>query len=165
MEPITLTAIATSITTILCSEVAKEIGKEALKDGAKSIGKTAFTQFKTLLTTIRTKFQKEGVEGILNRAQDNPTEEKHQTKLRDELEEQMSADKPFAEELKALIAQLKTEPEIEQILLKGIRVKGNAQIGDIEQSSDRTIGSIKQEALVDVEVQGNLTIGSVKQKS
>jgi hypothetical protein len=162
MEPIT--AIAATLTTLLCSEAAKEIGKEALKDGAKSLGKTAYTQLKTLLTTIRSKFQTEGVEGILTRAQDNPTEAK-QNKLRDELEEQMSTDPTFAETLKTLIADLKTEPEIEQILLKGIRVKGDAQIGDIEQSSDRTTGSIQQEALVDVDVQGNLTIGSIKQKS
>lgn len=163
MEPITLTAIATSITTLICSEAAKEIGKEALKDGAKAIGKSAYDKFKQLLTTIRTKFQAEGVEGILTKAEANPTEEKSQTKLRNELEDQMSTDLDFATQLETLIATLKTEPEIEQILLQGVKVKGNAKVGDIEQSSDRTSGNVTQKALVDVEVGGDLTIGNAKQ--
>jgi hypothetical protein len=165
MEPITLTAIATTVTTLICSEAAKEIGKEALKDGAKAIGKSAYDKCKQLLTTIRTKFQAEGVEGILTKAETNPTEEKMQNKLRSELEDQMAADPDFAKQLETLIASLKTEPEIEQILLQGIKVKGSATIGDVTQTSDRTSGNVKQTALSDIEVGGDLKIGNAKQSA
>jgi hypothetical protein len=163
MEP--LTAIAATITTLICSEAAKEFGKDVLKDGAKETAKAAYAKLKTLLSAIQKKFQTEGVEGILKKAQDNPSDPKVQTKLQTELADQMESDRPFAEQLQALIAELEQTPEIKQVLLKGIRVQGNATIGDVEQISDRATGSVHQEALVDVEVGGDLHLGTVKQKS
>ena len=46
----------------------------------------------------------------------------------------------------------------------GVKVKGGAAIGDVEQTATRG-GSVKQEAVTEVEVGKDLKIGNVKQQS
>ncbi|NER98081.1 MAG: hypothetical protein F6J86_30340 [Symploca sp. SIO1B1] len=153
MEPISLTA--TAIVTLIFSE--------AFKEGGKALGQGVSNKVKQLLSVIREKFKAEGTEGLLTRAQENPTE-RNQSRFNDELEAQMEEDAAFADRLSELIADLKSDERVNQIVLKGIKVKGSATVGDIDQ---QTTGdeSVNQEAVVDVEVGGDLNVGNIKQKS
>ena len=116
-----------------------------------------------MLNLIREKFQKEGVEGKLTKAQEDPSE-KNKTRFERELAEQMEDDKAFAEKLKGLMDELKSDEQVNQIFFKGVKVKGGAEIGDVEQTTTRD-GSVNQEAVTEVEIGGNFKIGKVKQES
>ncbi len=69
---------------------------EAIKEGGKALGKGAADTFTLLINTIREKFKAEGTEGLLTRAQNQPTEV-NKTKLQDELQTQIDTDEAFAQ--------------------------------------------------------------------
>ncbi|MBD3557405.1 hypothetical protein H6S82_00790 [Planktothrix sp. FACHB-1355] len=152
MEPVSLTAAA----------IVSLIFSEALKEGGKALGKGVSDQIGQLLSAIRQKFQAAGTEGLLTRAQENPTE-KNTAKLQDELETQMEEDQTFTARLKELMTQLRANETVNQIVLKGVKVQGKATLGVIEQEA--TPGnSVNQEALVDSEFGSDLNLGNIKQK-
>jgi hypothetical protein len=153
MEPLTLTAGA--ITTLIFSE--------ALKEGGKAIGKGVAEQVAQLLNVIRQKFQAAGTEGILKRAEENPTQ-KNQATFQDELETQMQEDETFAKRLQELVTQLKANETINQMFLKGVKVKGQAKVGDIDLTATRD-GAVNQEAVVDAEFGDDLNLGNVNIKA
>ncbi|WGV24975.1 hypothetical protein [Halotia branconii] len=155
MEPVTLTAVATAIATLIFSE--------ALKEGGKTLGQGISQQVTQLLTAIRQKFQTAGTEGILKRAEENPTE-KNQAKFQDELETQMEEDEAFAKQLQALMAQLQANDTVKQIVVKGVTVKGKATVGDINLEAARE-GAVNQEAVVDSEFGDDLNLGDVNLKA
>jgi hypothetical protein len=157
MEPvITTTAMIASL-----------IFSKALEKGGTQLGEklasAASQKVEQLFNIIQAKFQKEGVEGKLTKAQEDPSD-KNKERFERELAELMEDDETFAEQLRSLINQLKADQQISQVFFKDISVKGDAEIGDIEQTA--TPGaSINQEAVTSVDVGGNLKIGSVKQRS
>lgn len=102
------------------------------------------------------------MEGILIQAQDSPTETNISV-FQTVLERQME-DKTFSNKLKALMNELKSNEEVNQVFFKGINLKGGAEIGDVEQTATRD-GSVNQEAVTEVEFGGNFKIGKVKQES
>ncbi len=153
MEPVTLTAAA--ITTLIFSE--------ALKEGGKALGKSVSEKVAQLLSAIREKFQTVQTEGLLTRAQENPTD-KNTSKFQDELETQMEEDKVFANRLEELMTQLKSNETINQIVLKGVRVTGKAKVGNIDLVATRD-GSVNQEALVDSQFSDDLDVGNVNIKA
>ncbi|MEA5568187.1 hypothetical protein [Anabaena sp. UHCC 0399] len=153
MEAVTLTAAA----------VVSLVFSEALKEGGKALGKGVSEQFGQLLSAIRQKFQAAGTEGILKRAEENPTE-KNQAKFQDELETQMEEDTDFANKLQTLMKSLQANETINQIVLKGVKVKGKAKIGDIDLTATRE-GAVNQEAVVDAEFGDDLDLGNVNMKA
>lgn len=150
MEPITTTMIATLILS------------KAAEEGGKKLGEAVSSKIGQLFNVIREKFKAEGVEGKLTKAQEEPSD-KSQSRFEQELENQMEDDNEFANKLKALVEELRSDDQITQVFFKGIKVKQDAKVGNVEQEATRG-GSVTQEAVTDVEVVGNLTIGDVKQR-
>jgi hypothetical protein len=144
LDPATITVTATAIATL--------IAKKALEKGGEKLGEAASQKIGELLTAIRQKFATEGVEGKLAKVQEEPSE-KNQSRLEQELVQQMEDDKGFAAKLQELMAELKSNDQVNQIFFKGVSVKGDAEVGGIEQTATRG-GSTTQEAVTDVDVGG-----------
>lgn len=153
MEPLTLTAAG----------IATLIFSEAFKEGGKALGKGISENVAQLLSAIREKFQAAGTEGIMTRAQENPIE-RNTSNFQNELETQMEEDKAFANRLQELMTQLKSNETINQIVLKGVEVKGKAKVRDIDLTATRD-GSVNQEAVVDAKFGDDLDLGNVSMKA
>ncbi|MBE9004392.1 hypothetical protein IQ259_04940 [Fortiea sp. LEGE XX443] len=136
---------------------------EAIKESGKALGKGAADTFPKLVDTIRAKFQAEGTEGLLKRAENDPTE-KNKEKLQDELQTQMDADAEFANKLKVLVEQLKSQDAtIRQVVLSSIELTGDVTAKDISQKALRE-GSVEQEMLKDVKA-ANIDVGNLNQEA
>ncbi len=109
-----------------------------------------------MLNFIRDKFQQEGVEGKLLKAQDNGSE-KNQDRFKRELVDLMADDANFANQLKTLIEEIKSDAKANTIFFKGMNIKGNAQLGNVALESQG--GSM--EAITDSEIGGDFTMGDV----
>ena len=122
MEPITMT-----VTTI-----SSLIFLKALEKGSQQLGKTAYQKIRQLLSLIHEKFKSKGMEEILAQTQDSPIE-MNKSVFQIILETQMEEDETFAQKLKALMDELKSDEQIDQIFFQEVNGKGNAEIGEIEQ--------------------------------
>ncbi|MEH2334246.1 hypothetical protein [Nostoc sp.] len=151
------------LVTLTAAGIATLIFSEALKEGGKTLGKGVSEKVAQLLNAIREKFQAAGTEGLLTRAQENPIE-KNTSKFQDELETQMEEDKAFANRLQELMTQLKLNETINQIVIKGVQVKGKAKLGNIDLAATRD-GSVNQEAVVDSQFGDDLDLGNVNIKA
>jgi Glu-tRNA(Gln) amidotransferase subunit E-like FAD-binding protein len=150
MESITVAAIASTL-----------IFKVLEKSGDK-LGETVTKKIGKLISLIREKFQKKGIEGILAQAEESPTETNKKI-FQAILETQVSQDKVFGDMLKNLVDEVSLDSEVKQVFLKNIGVSGSAEIGDISQVA--TSGSeVSQEAATNIRVGGDLKIGDVKQQ-
>lgn len=83
---------------------------KAIKEAGKALGKDADDIFTLMINTIHEKFKAEETQGLLIRAQNQPTEA-NKIKLQDELQTQIAADEAFANKLKSLIEQLQAQDE------------------------------------------------------
>ncbi|MCC5666057.1 hypothetical protein LC653_19560 [Nostoc sp. CHAB 5784] len=153
MEPITLTA-TTMIATVFFSE--------AVKEGGKSLGTAVSKMVSQLITAVRNKFKAAGTEGLLTRAEKQPTEANINL-VKAELAVQMEEDAGFAAELNDLLAQLQATEVVRQVILKGIEVSGNLEAEDVTQKASRG-SSVEQEMLRDVKAQ-NIRLGNLSQES
>ncbi len=153
MEPLSVTA----------SAIATLIFSKALEKGGEKLGETISDKIGQLLNLIREKFHQEGVEGKLTKAQEDPAD-KNKSRFEQELTYQMEDDEAFTQKLKALMDELKSDEQVNQIFFKDVKVKGGAAIGDVEQTTTRG-GSVTQEAVTGVEIGKDLKIGNVKQES
>ena len=153
MEPLSFTAGA----------IANIIVTKALEKGGEQLGEAISNKIGQLLNLIREKFHKEGVEGKLTKAQEDPSD-KNKSRFEQELTYQMEDDEAFAQKLKELMDQLKSNEQVKQIFFKDVKIEGGAEIGDIEQTATGD-GSVTQEAVTGVEVGKDLKIGNIKQQS
>lgn len=136
---------------------------EAIKEGGKALGKGVADKFAELVNTIREKFKAEGTEGLLTRAQNQPTEA-NKEKLRDELQTQMEADKAFVDKLNSLVQQLQAQDErVHQVVLKEIELSGDLKAKDIRQKGTQG-GSVEQEMLKQVKAH-NVDVGNLNQEA
>ncbi|AFY38362.1 fis family transcriptional regulator [[Leptolyngbya] sp. PCC 7376] len=152
IEPVTAT-IATSVATILFTK--------ALEKTGENLGDMASEQIGKLWDAVRAKFQAEDVAGKITKAEADPSE-KNVGRFQSELEELLEDDGEFLAELQGILAALEGDAQVKQVLLKNIDVAGDAEIGDMSQSSSG--GNVSQEAITDVKVGGNLKIGNVDQQ-
>lgn len=152
MEPITLTAAA--IATLFFSEAAKE--------GGKSLGAGISKLVSQLMTTVRNKFKAAGTEGLLARAEKQPTEA-NMTLVQGELVAQMEEDGEFATQLQELLSQLEAEGVVRQVMVSGIEVAGDLEAENMSQKASRG-GSVEQEMLTNVKVQ-NIRLGNLSQEN
>lgn len=136
---------------------------EAIKEGGKALGKGAADTFTLIINTIREKFKAEGTEGLLKRAENDPTQA-NKTKLQDELQTQMDADGAFAQKLKELVEQLQAQDQkIRQAVLSEIELTGDLKAQDISQKATRD-GSVGQEMLKGVKAT-NIDLGNLNQEA
>ncbi len=136
---------------------------EAIKEGGKDLGKGVADKFTELVNTIREKFKAEGTEGLVTRAQNQPTEA-NKEKLRDELQTQMEADTTFANQVKLLVEQLQAQDErIRQIVLSEIEITGDLKAQDISQKATRG-SAVDQEMLKGVKAT-NIDLGNLNQEA
>ena len=136
---------------------------EAIKEGGKFAVKGVADTFTRLVSTIRQKLTTEGMEGLLIRAEKDPTE-KNKLQLQDELQEYINADEIFANQLKLLVEELKTQdPKIRQVILSGIELTGDLQAQNITQKTSGSSGSVDQEMLTNIKA-NNIIIGDLTQE-
>ena len=136
---------------------------EAIKEGGKFAVKGVADTFAKLVSTIRQKLTTEGMEGLLIRAEKDPTE-KNKTKLQDELQEYINADEIFANQLKLLVEELKTQdPKIRQVILSGIELTGDLKAENITQKTSGSSSSVDQEMLTNIKA-NNINVGDLTQE-
>lgn len=153
MEPITLTVKA--IATLIFSKALEKGGEQLVTAISGKIGQ--------LLNLIREKFQQEGVEGKLTKAQEEPNE-KNKSRFERELAEQMEDDEAFAKQLKELVEQIKAEDQtIFQSVLSEIELTGDLKAQGIGQKATRS-GAVEQEMLKKVKAQ-NIDVGNLSQEA
>lgn len=152
MEPITLTAAA--IATLFFSEAAKESGK--------SFGAGASNLVSQLITAVQNKLKAAGTDGLLRRAEKQPTEA-NVNLVKAELEAQMEEDKEFYTQLNSLLTQLEASGFVRQVMGSGIKIAGNLEAESMTQKANRG-GSVEQEMLTDITAQ-NIKLGISSQES
>ena len=136
---------------------------EAIKEGGKFAVKGVADTFAKLVSTIRQKLTTEGMEGLLIRAEKDPNE-KNKLQLQDELQEYINADEIFANQLKLLVEELKTQdPKIRQVILSGIELTGDLKAQNITQKTSGSSGSVDQAMLTNIKA-NNINIGDLTQE-
>jgi predicted ArsR family transcriptional regulator len=110
MEPVTALALASPIVTA--------IANKALEKGGEKLGESAYNKINQMIAAIRDKLKKVGREGILIDVEAEPTED-NQSELKTTLEQQMKKDDDFAQKLRELVEQLKSEGVIPAESQKG----------------------------------------------
>lgn len=136
---------------------------EAIKEGGKTLGKGVADTFTKFVNTVREKLKAEGTEGLLKRAEKDPTEA-NKTKLQDELQTQIDTDSEFANQLKELVDQLQAQDEkIRQVVLSEIELSGDLKAKDITQKANRD-GSVEQEMIKGVKAT-SIDVGNLNQEA
>ena len=153
VEPLT----AAEIVPLFFSEATKESEKALVKGVADTFTDTL------LVNVVREKLKAEGTEGLLIRAEKDPTE-KNKAKLEDELQTQIDADSAFAARLQELVQQLQVQNQkICQVVLSEIELTGDLKAKDISQKATRD-GAVEQEMLKGVKAQ-NIDFGNLSQEA
>ena len=136
---------------------------KAIKEGEKALGKGVADKFTELVNAIREKLRAEGTEGLLLRAENQPTES-NKAKLQDELQTQMNTDEGFAHKLKEIVEQLQAQNEkVRQVVLSEIELTGDLKAKDISEKATRG-GSVEQEMLKGVKAK-NIDVGNLNQEA
>lgn len=136
---------------------------EAVKEGGKALGKGVADKFTELVNAIREKLRAEGTEGLLTRAENQPTEI-NKAKLQEELQAQIDADEGFAHKLKEIVEQLQAQDErVRQVVLSEIELSGDLKAKDISQKATQG-SSVEQEMLKGVKAQ-NIDVGNLNQEA
>lgn len=160
MEPL-LSMLAGAVTTLLLPKVLEKAG-EAIgeKLGEAALEKSGET-VQLVRKTVQDKLQTAGTVGLLKRVEEKPTEQNIQV-LEGELVNQMEEDRAFADRVQALIQQIQAESPSLQVVLDTVRIKGSAEIGNIEQVSEG--GAAEQVVGRNLGVGGDLKLGDVTQR-
>jgi hypothetical protein len=151
MEPATL---AVAVATLFFSE--------ALKEGGKTLGKGVSDLATKLIHTVRGKFKESGTEGVLNRAENDPTD-KNIGRVQDELGTQLEKDTDYATQLQHLVAQLEAAGVVRQVMASGLEVEETLEAGSMTQTASDG-AHVEQHMLTDVQAK-NVKIGDMKQES
>lgn len=152
IDPATITATASAIAAVIFNK--------AIEKGGENLGEAVFNKASQIVSTVRDKFRGIGMEGVLTQARENPTEPNQQF-FQQALEMQMTNDDDFANKLKALIHEIKSDEKASSIFFKGMNIKGSAELGDLEMES--TDGNM--EAVVDSEIGGDFKMGNISMKN
>ena len=160
MEPLSI--LAGAVTTIVLPKVLEKTGEtigEKITEAA--IAKSSET-VQIVCDTVQNKLQAVGTAGLLQRAKDKPTEQNIQV-LEGELVSQMEDDQEFAVQLQKMIQQIQAQSPSIQAVLDTVRIKGNAEIGNIEQVSEGR--ATKQTIAQNLGVGGDLKMGDITQRN
>jgi polyhydroxyalkanoate synthesis regulator phasin len=152
IDPITITTTATAIAAVIFNK--------AIEKGGENLGEAVSNKIGQIVTAVRNKFKDVGREGALLQAGTNPTEESKNL-FQQILVMQMKSDDEFANKLTTLINEIKSDEKANTIFFKGVNIKGNAELGDLDLES--TEGNM--EAVVDSEIGGDFKIGNISMKN
>jgi hypothetical protein len=151
MEPFTALAMA----------AAKLLFDEATKETGRGFGKAVTEKIEQLGQLIREKLHMAGTEGLLKRAEQQPTE-KNIELVRTEIETHLDEDPQFAGQFQQLFAQIQQAGFSKQEMLTAIELEGDLEAEELIQRSDSG-GKVHQQMLSDVKAK-NIKIGQAKQE-
>lgn len=155
MEPLSLLAgaVTTYIIPKALEKVGEKVGEAALAKGGEAIQATR--------KAVQEKLKSTSTDGVLAIAEVDPTETNVKM-LEAILLSQLKSDPNFAARLQELIEQIQAQSPSLQVVLDTVRIKGNAEIGNIEQVSDGT--STEQIVGRNLGVGGDLKFGDIIQR-
>jgi uncharacterized NAD(P)/FAD-binding protein YdhS len=110
---------------------------------------------------VQEKLESTSTHGVLAIAEADPTETNVKM-LEAILLSQLKSDPNFTARLQELIEQIQAQSPSLQVVLDTVRIKGNAEIGNIEQVSEG--GSTEQVVGRNLGVEGDLKFGDVTQR-
>lgn len=134
---------------------------EALKEGGKGLGKGTADLVSQFVQAIRNKFQQQQVAGLLNRAEQDPTE-RHQQRVTDELEAQLVEDPAFATQIQALVDQLEAAGLKRQRMAIDLEIEDTLTAKSMTQTA--TGDNVDQEMLSRVKAK-NIDVGDMSQNA
>jgi len=152
IDPGTIAATANAIAAVIFNK--------AIEKGGENLGEAVFNKVGQIVSTVRDKLKGIGMAGVLVQAQENPTEPNQQF-FQQALEMQMTNDDDFANKLKALIDEIKSDEKASTIFFKGMKIKGSAELGDLEMESKDG----NMEAVVDADIGGDFKMGNISMKN
>jgi hypothetical protein len=120
---------------IVSSTVAAMFFSEAVKEAGKGFGKAASEKAGQLTELVRAKFSKEGTEGLIVRAEQQPTD-KNVEKVTDELTTLLQQDSEFEGQVHTLLRELELAGLTRQMMLSNAQFKGNLEVGDLNQTKE-----------------------------
>jgi hypothetical protein len=123
MEPISTVALT----------VAAMFFSEAVKEGGKGFGKAVSEKVGQLTELVRAKFSKEGTEGLIVRAEQQPTD-RNIEHVTDELVTLLQQDTEFEGKIRTLLSELEQAGVTRQMMLSNAQFKGNLEVGDMKQT-------------------------------
>jgi hypothetical protein len=118
---------------IVASTVAAMFFGEAIKEVGKGLGKTVTEKFGQLTELVRAKFSKEGTEGLIVRAEQQPTD-RNVEKATDELVTLLQQDAEFEGQVRTLLQELEQAGLTRQMMLSNSQFKGKLEVGDMQQT-------------------------------
>ena len=154
VEP--LSWLAAAVTTYMIPKALEKVGE---KVGEAALAKSG-AAIQATRKTVQEKLQATHTDGVLAIAAATPTEPNLKL-LETILLTQMQQDQSFANQLQVLVDQIQAQSPSLQVVLDTVRVKGNVELGKIEQVSET--GATEQVVGRNVGVAGDLKIGDVTQ--
>lgn len=155
MEPLSLLAgaVTTYIIPKALEKVGEKVGEAALAKSGEVIQATR--------KAVQEKLKSTNTDGILAIAASDPTEINVKM-LETILLNQMKSDPNFAARLQELIEQIQVQSPSLQVVLDTVRIKGSAEIGNIEQVNEG--GSAEQVVGRNMGIGGDFKMGDVTQR-
>jgi hypothetical protein len=155
VEPLSL--LAGTITTYIVPKALEKVGE---KVGEAALAKSGAV-IQATRKAVQDKMNATQTAGVLAIAESEPTDT-NLNLLETVLLTQMRQDQRFAEQLQSLAQQIQAQTPGLQAVLDTVRVRGNVEVGNIEQVS--VAGGIEQIVGRNLGVGGNLKIGDITQK-
>jgi hypothetical protein len=155
VEPLSL--LAGAVTTYIIPKALEKVGE---KFGEAALAKSG-EAIQATRNVVQAKLKSTHTDGVLTIAESEPTEPNLKM-LETILLGQMNQDPNFAAQLQALIQQIQAQSPALQVVLDTVRIKGNAEIGNIEQVSET--GTAEQIVGRNLGVGGDFKLGNVTQK-
>lgn len=156
MEPILLIAGAISqyVLPKALEKIGEKFGEAAIAKSSKSI--------QSVRKIVEEKMRATNTEIVLTQAQKQPTEANIKV-LETVLAGQMATDQAFSQQLQALLEEIGAQsPQLQQSVLENVRIKGNAEVGNVKQTAS---GSAQQVIAQNLGVGGDFKIGDITQES
>ena len=149
MEPLTLTAaaIATLVITKAFEKTGEIIGEKTWQEGEK------------LLALLKEK--EPSTANAVQLAQQQALDYGQAHLIGQQVEQAANKHPEIRQAVEAVAKEAETQ--INQIVLKGLQVKGKAKVGNIDLAATRD-GSVNQEVLVDSEFGNDLDLGNINLK-
>lgn len=155
VEPLSLLAgaVTTYIVPKALEKIGEKVGEAALSKSGEAIQATR--------NVVQEKLRSTHTDGVLTIAEAEPTEPNLKL-LETILLGQMRQDPNFATQLQALIQQIQAQSPALQVVLDTVRIKGSAELGNVEQISET--GAAEQVVGRNLGVGGDFKIGDIRQK-
>lgn len=156
MEPLSL--LAGAVTTYIIPKALEKVGEKVGEAALAKSGEIIQATHKA----VQDKLKSTNTDGVLAIAEADPTETNVKM-LETILISQMKNDPNFASLLQDLVDRIQAQSPSLQVVLDSVRIKGSAEIGDIEQVSEG--GSAEQVIGRNLGVGGDFKMGNITQRN